>query len=109
VTLSGIYNAATAVHRRVNQTDRAGILATLRLDLWQHWRRKIPENTFIRTQLELAQASFLREHPSGRLRRGPDVLIERHEARLSSVERNNLSSLNPIHPAVYFQFPTAQP
>ena len=54
VHLSRIYAAMAALHRRAGQPDPASTLETRRRDLWRQWDRKLPQNTFIRRQLETA-------------------------------------------------------
>jgi serine/threonine protein kinase len=50
--LSRIYGAKAGLHRRAGQADAATALESLRRDLWQHWDRKLPNNAFVRRQVE---------------------------------------------------------
>jgi tRNA A-37 threonylcarbamoyl transferase component Bud32/tetratricopeptide (TPR) repeat protein len=54
VDLTRVYAAYAALHRRAGQIDLAFALETRRLELWRHWDRKLPNNTFVRRQLEIA-------------------------------------------------------
>jgi serine/threonine protein kinase len=53
--LSRIYGPLAALHRRNGQRDRAASFDALRLELWRHWDRKLPNNVFVRGQLESAR------------------------------------------------------
>jgi tetratricopeptide (TPR) repeat protein/predicted Ser/Thr protein kinase len=52
VRLSRIYLTMVALHRRAGQPDLASALETHRLQLWQTWKQKLPQNAFVRRQLE---------------------------------------------------------
>jgi tetratricopeptide (TPR) repeat protein len=52
--VSRVYAALAALRRRANQTGIASALETRRLELWRHWDRKLPNNAFVRHQLEAA-------------------------------------------------------
>ena len=52
--LSGLYTALASLYRRTGRTAKAEALETSRLELWQYWDRKIPNNSFIRRQLAAA-------------------------------------------------------
>jgi serine/threonine protein kinase len=52
VDRSNLYRAKAALHRRAGQADAAAVLDARRRDLWQHWDRKLPNNTFVRAQIE---------------------------------------------------------
>jgi tetratricopeptide (TPR) repeat protein len=52
VRLSHIYGAMAALHRRAGQADLASALDLHRLQLWQTWKQKLPQNAFVRRQLE---------------------------------------------------------
>jgi hypothetical protein len=54
VDLTRVYAAYAALHRRAGQIDLAFALETRRLELWRHWDRKLPNNAFVRRQLEMA-------------------------------------------------------
>ena len=55
VELSNIYAGATHLHRRARQTRLAKEFQTRRLELWQYWISKFPNNAFARRQLGVAQ------------------------------------------------------
>jgi hypothetical protein len=38
--------------RRMDEREKAASLAATRLDLWQHWAHKLPNNPFVQRQLE---------------------------------------------------------
>ena len=52
VRMSTIYRAAAAVRRRAGLAEGAATMETHDRDLWQHWDRKIPNNAFVRRQLQ---------------------------------------------------------
>ena len=52
--LSRIYGALADLHRRNGRADQAQSLAAQRVEIWQEWNRKLPQNAFIRKQLEAA-------------------------------------------------------
>jgi tRNA A-37 threonylcarbamoyl transferase component Bud32/tetratricopeptide (TPR) repeat protein len=54
VDMSRVYAALAALHRRAHQTDHASALKIRRLELWRRWDRELPNNTFVRRQLETA-------------------------------------------------------
>jgi hypothetical protein len=49
---SGIYTGMAAVHRQAGHPDLASALDSRRLELWRHWDSKLPNNAFVRRQLE---------------------------------------------------------
>ena len=53
--LSRIYEPLASLHRRNGQPERGALLSALRLNLWRHWDRKLPNNVFVRHQLESAR------------------------------------------------------
>jgi tetratricopeptide (TPR) repeat protein len=55
--LSTIYRAAAAVHRRAGLAESASTLDQRDRDLWQHWDRALPNNGFVRRQLETLHRS----------------------------------------------------
>ncbi len=55
VGLSNIYRAEAALHQQAGQTDLASTLRARSRDLWQHWDDKLPQNVFVRRQLEAAR------------------------------------------------------
>jgi serine/threonine protein kinase/tetratricopeptide (TPR) repeat protein len=55
--LSHLYASVAAIQRRTGLPDRAGALDARRLELWQHWDRKLPGNPFVAAQLQAARGS----------------------------------------------------
>jgi len=53
VHLSTIYRSAAALYRRARRADAATTLEARRLDLWRQWDHTLPNNEFVRRQLEL--------------------------------------------------------
>jgi tetratricopeptide (TPR) repeat protein len=53
--LTNIYAAAARMLRRAGEIDSAAGLQTRIRELWQHWDAKLPNNPFVRHQLEAAQ------------------------------------------------------
>jgi len=45
--LSGIYNALEDLYRRTRRPDRAKEMQSRRLELWRHWRGKLPDSPFV--------------------------------------------------------------
>jgi tetratricopeptide (TPR) repeat protein len=60
VKLSSLYQAAAQLHRKAGQTDQAAGLDARRLKLWQHWDAALPNNPFVRRQLEDTRPHQLR-------------------------------------------------
>ncbi len=58
VDMSRLYATVAALRRRAHQTGLASALETRRLELWQHWDRKLPNNAFIRRQLEAVEIIY---------------------------------------------------
>ena len=52
--LSNIYRAEALLQRRVGHPDLASALEARSRDLWQQWDRKLPNNAFVRRQIEAA-------------------------------------------------------
>ena len=52
--LTRLYAALSNLYRRTGRPDKAEALETSRLELWQYWDRKIPNNSLIRRQLAAA-------------------------------------------------------
>ena len=50
--LSTIHAAMSALYRRSSQREQAAELDARRLELWRQWDRKLPNNSFVRRQLE---------------------------------------------------------
>jgi tetratricopeptide (TPR) repeat protein len=55
VDISRVYTALATLRRRAHQTDVASTLELRRLELWRHWDHKLPNNAFVRRQLERAK------------------------------------------------------
>ena len=55
VALSTLYTAAASLHRRAGNTDAAADLEARRLEIWRIWDTKLPNNAFVRHQLEAAR------------------------------------------------------
>ena len=55
--LSGLYEAMAGVDGRIGQSAEAANFAGRRVEIWQHWRSKLPDNSFVLHQLAAAQAS----------------------------------------------------
>jgi len=50
--MSRLYEALTLLYRRTGDTPKMQTMQTLWLELWRHWDGKLPNNAFIRRQLE---------------------------------------------------------
>jgi tetratricopeptide (TPR) repeat protein len=50
--LSLLYEKVAGVYRRTGATAKANAMEARRLDLWHRWDKKLPNNTFIRRELE---------------------------------------------------------
>jgi tetratricopeptide (TPR) repeat protein/predicted Ser/Thr protein kinase len=57
VHISRVYRSLAALLGRVGRKDEAGTLAARRVELWQHWDRRLPDNPFIKRQLADAMTS----------------------------------------------------
>jgi hypothetical protein len=55
VALSNLYRAAAPLQRLGGQTDLAVSFEARRLELWQRWSNQLPNNAFVRRQLEAAR------------------------------------------------------
>jgi serine/threonine-protein kinase len=51
MTLSRIWESATALYRRGGRAELASTLEARRSELWRQWDRKLPNNPFVRQQL----------------------------------------------------------
>jgi hypothetical protein len=49
--LSRLYGALAVLDRRAGRADLAATFDARRLELWQRWDRKLPNNAFVRRQL----------------------------------------------------------
>lgn len=54
LAFSQIYGSLAALYHRNAQRDRGKECSALRLGVWRHWDSKLPNNKFVRRQLELA-------------------------------------------------------
>jgi serine/threonine protein kinase len=52
--LSRLYESLADLYRRTGDTPKMQSMQTERLDLWRHWDGKLPNNAFVRRQLEAA-------------------------------------------------------
>ena len=50
-SLSNIYVALAALHRRAGQVDLGMAVETRRLELWRQWERRMPNNSFVLRQI----------------------------------------------------------
>jgi serine/threonine-protein kinase len=55
VYVSQLHTSLATLLRRLGRESEAIPLETSRLELWQHWNLKLPNNPFVRRQLEAAQ------------------------------------------------------
>jgi hypothetical protein len=64
VNISRIYGAVAGLNRRIGRNDRASTLEAQRLELWRRWDARLPNNTFVRRQLNDAVGpAILRDLP----------------------------------------------
>jgi serine/threonine protein kinase len=52
VSVSRLHTSLATLLRRMERKDEAVPLEAARLELWQYWNRKLPNNPFVRRQLE---------------------------------------------------------
>jgi tetratricopeptide (TPR) repeat protein len=52
LTLSDIYSGAAKLNRQAGQPDVASDLDARRIEIWQIWKVKLPNNDFVRRQME---------------------------------------------------------
>jgi tetratricopeptide (TPR) repeat protein len=52
--ISRIYEALTDIHRRNHRPRSAKATSNMRSELWQQWNRKLPDNAYIRRELQAA-------------------------------------------------------
>ena len=55
VHLSRVYKSLAALQRRARQTGSASALEARRLELWRGWDSRLPQNSFVRRQLNAAK------------------------------------------------------
>ena len=54
VEMSRLYSALAALYRRAGQTEAESAIDTRRQQLWRHWDARLPNNSFVRRQLDAA-------------------------------------------------------
>jgi hypothetical protein len=52
--MSQLYESLAQLYRRNGETGKADNVQTMRLQLWQQWNQKLPNNAFVRRQLDAA-------------------------------------------------------
>jgi tetratricopeptide (TPR) repeat protein len=52
LAFSEIYGSLGAIYRRMGEVEKEREFSELRLELWNHWDRKLPNSRFVRRQLE---------------------------------------------------------
>jgi hypothetical protein len=52
--LSRLYESLIDLYRRTGETGKAENMKMRQLELWRHWDQKLPNNAFVRRQLEAA-------------------------------------------------------
>ncbi|HEY7388973.1 MAG TPA: hypothetical protein VH640_10730, partial [Bryobacteraceae bacterium] len=57
--LSRLYTVVAGLDRRIGRSEAASALETRRLDIWKHWDVRLPDNAFIRSQLNAAKVNSL--------------------------------------------------
>jgi hypothetical protein len=50
--MSHLYENLAALYRRSGATANADSMQAMRLELWRQWDQKLPNNAFVRRQLE---------------------------------------------------------
>jgi serine/threonine protein kinase len=58
VNMSRLYGAIASLSLRVGQNERASILEAQRIDMWRRWNARLPNNSFVRRQLDAANGSL---------------------------------------------------
>ena len=58
IQLSRLYAAMGGLNRRMGRDDRASALEARRLDLWRRWDTRLPNNAFVRRQLDACRAEL---------------------------------------------------
>ena len=53
--LSLVYSALAALYQRTGDSAKAEIMKSRRVELWRHWQRRLPQNSFVGRQLQAAQ------------------------------------------------------
>jgi serine/threonine protein kinase len=62
VYVSRLHTSLALLLRRVGRESEAVPLEAVRLDLWQHWNRKLPGNPFVQRQLEASFTEATKKH-----------------------------------------------
>jgi hypothetical protein len=57
LALSDIYSGAAKLNRQAGQVDIASNLDARRIEIWQIWKDKLPNNDFVRRQIEAVSLS----------------------------------------------------
>lgn len=57
--ISRLYERLALLYHRTGDSEKEAAIDARRLDLWQHWDQKLPNNAFVRRQLNAAS------HPTG--------------------------------------------
>ena len=52
--IADIYGALSVLYGKSGDSASAATMNARRLELWRHWQQKLPQNTFVRRQLEAA-------------------------------------------------------
>jgi hypothetical protein len=52
--LSSIYAALASLYLRVGEASKAEGMQAKRTELWRHWQQALPQNSYVRNQLEAA-------------------------------------------------------
>jgi tRNA A-37 threonylcarbamoyl transferase component Bud32/tetratricopeptide (TPR) repeat protein len=63
--LSRMYETMAALYRRAGDRGKAAAMDNRRVELWEHWQSALPQNAFIRRQLEAAHG-LAADHPTVR-------------------------------------------
>lgn len=53
--ISSLYETLSRLYRRTGNITKANDVESLRLELWRHWDTKLPNNLFVRRQLDAAR------------------------------------------------------
>jgi serine/threonine protein kinase len=84
VNLSRIYANMAGLNRHIGRSDRASALEAQRLELWRRWDARLPNNTFVRRQLnEASGPAMLRDLPHTSTNKSPERLRRNKTGGLS--------------------------
>jgi hypothetical protein len=50
-----MYETMAVLYRRAGDQSKAAAMDNRRVELWSHWQSALPQNTYIRRQLEAAR------------------------------------------------------